>query len=438
MIKLITATISLWLIVAFSFAQNWDSLGRGTNSSVRFLFTDTINNKLLIGKQSMGSGFNCFNVWNGSSIDTLGFVDNTGYSINKFQNDIIIAEGNIIKWDGMNWTPLGGGVNSNATVFGLYNNNNNFLYATGAFDTVGGIPASRVAKWNGTNWSAIDTTKFIGGAARCAIMYNGELYIGGNFFNSTGTISRIAKWNGATWQPLGTGIIGSLEEVFAFDIYQNKLIVAGYFNTANGNPGNCIATWDGTQWGDLGGGLTSFAAVISIKVHNNELYAAGTFGFAGGVPANNIAKWDGTNWCSLGATFDNIINSIEFYNDTLYIGGGFWTINGDSINYIAKWIGGSFVDTCGNLTSITQPTSNQQPITIYPNPTTGIFTINTEGIKINQLKIYNIIGEIIQPTSSLSLLKGNASLDFSEQPNGIYFVQIETDKTTFNKKIIKQ
>jgi hypothetical protein len=38
-------------------------------------------------------------------------------------------------------------------------------------------------------------------------VYNGELYIGGDFTNAGGiVVSNIAKWNGTTWSALGTGV----------------------------------------------------------------------------------------------------------------------------------------------------------------------------------------------------------------------------------------
>ncbi|MGA1701651.1 MAG: hypothetical protein ACO4BY_11045 [Candidatus Nanopelagicales bacterium] len=45
----------------------------------------------------------------------------------------------------------------NNTVYALVTDSAGNLYAGGSFTTAGGAPANRVAKWNGTSWSALGT-----------------------------------------------------------------------------------------------------------------------------------------------------------------------------------------------------------------------------------------------------------------------------------------
>jgi len=47
----------------------------------------------------------------------------------------------------------------NGTVFALATMGNN-LYAGGSFTNMGGVPATRIAKWDGANWSALGTGVF--------------------------------------------------------------------------------------------------------------------------------------------------------------------------------------------------------------------------------------------------------------------------------------
>ena len=73
---------------------------------------------------------------------------------------------------------------------------------------------------------------------------------------------------------------------------------------------------------------------------------------------------------------------------------------------------------------------------IYPNPTTGAFTIKNEipiaiGIKIKNVEIYNLFGERIYDSYKI-----NSSIDLSAQSNGIYLIKIESDKGNLNKKIV--
>ena len=74
--------------------------------------------------------------------------------------------------------------------------------------------------------------------------------------------------------------------------------------------------------------------------------------------------------------------------------------------------------------------------TIYPNPTTGIFTLQTNSnINNTIVMITNTLGEKIYENKITS---ARTEIDFSEQPAGIYFAEIKTAKQIFRKKIIKQ
>ena len=71
---------------------------------------------------------------------------------------------------------------------------------------------------------------------------------------------------------------------------------------------------------------------------------------------------------------------------------------------------------------------------IYPNPTTGIFTIEGENIK--SIEITNIIGHIVETQNFVSLQ--NKTVDLSCQPKGVYFVKIKNDDFFNVKKIVIQ
>jgi hypothetical protein len=75
-------------------------------------------------------------------------------------------------------------------------------------------------------------------------------------------------------------------------------------------------------------------------------------------------------------------------------------------------------------------------LTIYPNPSTGIFYMRKDDwMKYNSLIIVrDILGnEILNMTSIKSEL---IALDLSLQPNGIYFVSVMSDSKTMNQKVI--
>jgi bilirubin oxidase len=96
---------------------------------------------------------------------------------------------------------------------------------------------------------------------------------------------------------------------------------------------------------------------------------------------------------------------------------------------------GSFlvIDTTA-ITGISVKIKNN--FTLFPNPVSNILTINfQDAIKLAEMKVLNVLGEIV-------LLKqisntATATLDVGQLTNGLYFIQINTDKNQFTKKIIK-
>jgi PKD repeat protein len=84
---------------------------------------------------------------------------------------------------------------------------------------------------------------------------------------------------------------------------------------------------------------------------------------------------------------------------------------------------------------------NTSGISIFPNPSTGKFTVIASEAKQSQIEIYNVLGEIVLNLSiNLPIAIGttNQLIDLSDKPNGIYFLQLKTGQGTATKKIIIQ
>src|ERR1043166_4598902 len=75
-------------------------------------------------------------------------------------------------------------------------------------------------------WSALGTG--VDNDVQASVVYNGALYVGGSFTTAGGSsANRVAKWDGTAWTALGSGI-GS-GTVFALAVYNNDLYAAGVF-----------------------------------------------------------------------------------------------------------------------------------------------------------------------------------------------------------------
>ena len=69
---------------------------------------------------------------------------------------------------------------------------------------------------------------------------------------------------------------------------------------------------------------------------------------------------------------------------------------------------------------------------VFPNPSVGFFSIKSH-LQIHAIEIASILGQRIY-FAGISAIKSD--IDLTSQPNGIYFLQITTDKGISRKKIV--
>ncbi len=426
-----------WSTIVYS--QNWQTVGKGFNYSVAKFITEPTENKLYaLGGFTFAGGIPAHYAayYNDAKLDwdSVPFLQQyfSGQCILKYGNKLIFGSGPLLCWDG-NTVDTFARMNGSISGLALYNGS---LVAFGGFDTIEGVAAQWIAKWDGNKWSAFDTIPWTGVGMVSAIEYKGELYIAGGMFR-TG-IRKLAKWNGVQWSQVGNGIQGGFSSVGAFAIYGNDLYIGGAFKANQGNPGNAIARWDGTQWKNVGLGMTSLNALIyDLEVYNGCLYACGQFYTVGSLPIKGIAKWDGTEWCGLGQETDPnyVINCMAVYNNELYIGGGFETIDGDTVNYVAKWIGGSYTDICGAPSGISLLPESPY-FSLSPNPASNTLTIQTSATGPLMLSIYAIDGRLIKQLNNLQ--QPNTDIDISDLQSGIYFIAVSAKGQQAVKRFIKR
>ena len=87
------------------------------------------------------------------------------------------------------------------------------------------------------------------------------------------------------------------------------------------------------------------------------------------------------------------------------------------------------------VTSLGTLNESQSQIIIYPNPNDGKFEVRSSKFKIEEVTIYNILWEKIYP-SIITDYQLPITFNISEQPHGIYFVQLLTEgKVSYFEKI---
>jgi hypothetical protein len=366
----------------------------------------------------------------------------------------------IARWNGTEWHDVGGGFQHGAftnvvrglTVF------NDELYAGGYVDSVSGMAIHKIAKWNGTSWSAAGSDCPIS-TVNCLLVYNGELYAGGE---GSGAVKVcVAKWNGTGWTSLD--LEGGTTDVWALASYNGDLYAGGVFSNFNGQNIGGVAKWDGTAWSDIGSGFTAFNAIRALAVFGNKLYIGGGFTTAGGVAANNIVSWDGTTWSPLNGGVNASVQSLLPYGDQLFVGGTYWMVDGITANRAASWDGASWTvlgedlgagartqqvyngslyslgegafngqnfaaKWTGDVFSGIEITATNIAVNIFPNPATEMLQIEMPGIDFSKnitFRVVNVLGKAIK---QIPLHSFSSTIEVSDIVPGIYLYEIKDDQ----------
>jgi hypothetical protein len=455
---------------ADGFAQNWLPISEEQflgNKAVYTLLADTTMDGLYVGGKFDGIGNNTelrsIALWRDGQWNALG-NGLTSYQFPASLRDMVIYNGDlyvggfltdadgvvcngIARWDGVQWSALGGGVTHSdgnpGQVWGMRVIDDE-LYVCGRFVVAGGgLTVNGLAKWNGTSWSDVQNFPFFdaeGDVIHDCIIYNDELYVVGDFNGGVANgMLGIVKWNGNEW--VGVGEVGTGQAV-CMTVYQDKLYVAGYF-TSEMNPiypGRHIASWNGNSWDDVGGGLGNpNGPVYDMIVHDDKLYAVGSFITAGGTPAQFIATWDGNEWCDLGTVASGGLLAVESFQDTIYVGSGPVSLNGSELSSVSKLAGPVENENCGTLASVHDLSTQWHEVEVYPNPTTTTTTLTwSVGHHGNwQLQLYDVHGRQIAPPV-LPKGEGKWEIDMSAFAKGIYFGRLAVGEEMRSFKVVRE
>lgn len=328
---------------------------------------------------------------------------------------------NIAAWDGVDWSalvgPNGEGADSTVTALTMYNGK---LIVGGSFIEAGGETVSGIASWDGTSWEpfvspsgAVGLTISPLGFVSSLVVYNGDLYAGGMFPRAGGTVTvnNIARWNGTEWSALAgpSGEVGTaltdhnIAPVWDMTVVDGVLVAAGEFDAAGGVAVNSLAAWNGTTWSSLDQpvagtilSVTNFNGrlvagrsyvennfsvsdvvwrengqwsvlggdpqgrlngdVRDLTVHSGNLVAVGAFTQAAGVTVNHVARWNGSAWSGFsgpsGTGTDGTAYAVASHAGFLIVGGSFDQAGGVAANNIARWNGSAWSALPGSANGV--------------------------------------------------------------------------------------
>ena len=292
---------------------------------------------------SLGVGFEDV-TYNFGRIDTIAIFEQEVYVGGYFSSIGGVAVNSFAKWDGNQWSDLGGGVLNSSDEPGAVNDlvvAGSELYVGGNFVSIGGVAANSVAKWNGSQWVAIDQG-FSTGFAYKLLKADDTLYLGGYLIlDGSSNPVYVARFNGTSWQAMGDGLN---DEVYALVMHNGELIAGGRFSMSGTTPINRVARWDGQVWHPLGNGLggNPNEKVLDLESHG-QLFAAGSFTTTGSEASAGLATWNGSDWNTFTTAVENptsapvIVNDIAFQGNTLFITGTFLEFGGQPAVNFARW-----------------------------------------------------------------------------------------------------
>lgn len=461
-----------------AFAQYWDDLDGGITGagSIYVAYGDSIWDALLLGTSvkyiirgndslvSSGAVMWDGATWSGmpTPIDQCddgticngvfrfiryrGVLYINGY-IGVYSTDSIYSW-NFARWNAnvLNWEPLSCINPDNGGMLYMAGPSDDTLYLTGYRGSICGYPESCVFAYDGDSIYPFapfdDWTGESGDYVGLVFKFQAQYYMTG-LLNDAGSNAYygLLRYNGLTWEPVpGFTTSAPFKDVL---IHEDKLYLCGFFFTETGAPGNMIASFDGDQWSDMGGGLryapnSTEGLAKDLYELNGDIYVAGKFYYAGGVPAENVARWNGHQWCGLGGQFatqfaGGQVSSITSWRDTIYIAGDFVTIDGDTMHNVAKWLGE--VENCSPSVGVTEASDIDRELVPVQLDVSGTWSVALP-IDAQEVLVFDAFGRVVQrPVFSR---QGNTVFDLRNEAIGVYFLSCRTASgTAYRTKVFK-
>lgn len=333
----------------------WQPLGAGLPGPANTLLA-LPNGDVLAGGYFTPGG-NSVLRWDGVTWSPFGAITGTVQALVAMPNGDVVAGGtsllpgdlHLARWTGAGWSSFAS--SPNAGVLALKVAQNGDLLVTGGFLQVGSVPAAGVARFDGTNWQG-----FGGGMFNPVLcieeLANGDLVACGLFsavdgiLGSGGTpAAQVARWNGSQWSAMGAGLPPTTPTSYQpvrtlLRLPNGDVLAGGDFLPGEGAAGtNYVARWDGSNWSSIRPG-TGGSVLATVTTASGLRYAVGSFTGIEGVAANRVAVRVNGAWQALGSGADDAVHAVlPLPNGDVVIGGEFTSVGGVPCQRIAHWNG---------------------------------------------------------------------------------------------------
>lgn len=240
---------------------------------------------------------------------------------------------NIARWDGSTWSELGGGINGTVAHIAIAPNGD--VLAGGTFTQAGGVPALNIARWDGLAWSPLGSGTF--NVRALAVRSTGEIIV------AAGTVPM--SWNGSTWTQLPDLSASHFRAALTLPNDDVLLLGDGYLSSTF-TPA-AIARWNGNAF-DAMGGYNFGEAQHAIVRRNGELVVGGMFlTVANG--DSPLVRWNGSAFVPVDPAIQGVVNALaELPNGDLLVAGSIVSGN-QTLGHLLRWDGVSWSPIAGDL-----------------------------------------------------------------------------------------
>lgn len=179
----------------------------------------------------------------GYVVSSMAFFQDTLYVGGLFYLYPQLPIAGFAKWDGNNLVQVSPEFNNTTCSVMAMTVYKNELYIGGGFTKSTGFTGDYIMKWDGHQFSEV------GGGSNypvtCMKVYNGDLYIGGYFSEVGGaTCKNLAKWDGSQWTCLNHDAFDDFYCIRDLCIFNDELYVAGSFRKIGNDSINSIAKYN--------------------------------------------------------------------------------------------------------------------------------------------------------------------------------------------------
>jgi hypothetical protein len=331
-----------------------------------------------------------------------------------------------------------------------------------------------VMKYNGTAWVNVGSPAISTGAGTfpTIAIYNGTPYVAfgddDNFDQA-----RTMQYNGSSWVNVG-GLLGG-SATFHLDLaFNNGAPHLAYYTRLTPNNHNIkLSTFNGTSWTSVGGSITTgiqqidspldlefinnvpyvsyfainyttFQAQVYVKKHENSAWAnVGSLSAnPPGLPSSDVNLFTGGN--SIYVFYNTFSDTTISYIGNMWVpslpsaAGAMYLVDIIEQNGTV-WVSYKDPSNSNKLTvqkydlalGVEKLTLVNNRVNLYPNPVAETFNIETEE-PILSVSILSIDGQFIKST------KRTTDVSVKELSQGIYLVQVQTEKGIEIKRFIKK